>query len=478
MALHGQHPGSRAEFGVDNRYSQQSWSNKDDAQGLTSLLQECHALRARNAMLEDHCNRVSQEKRQLKHGAEESAARCEAFEKELGLRTDQLRIANEQLSRSERNFRSATEDLEKARKTIAIQSRAIQGHRDVAPPRTNNKFAHQPPPLNERYGVDCGFGLKAVATTAPDPRESLYPPSQFEEQASTVPSRSQRLLQSYSDDVRRQSFHDSRALISHYQPEKREKQWTSTFSLFFASVQSFCCEFLNVPNEQTDGKWPARLAPGIAKESSVEHITHLAQHKDTRYLLLTRVIIAWIEARCFHARIIKKYSSEYDSKMQEIRRQKGNPKSSLEFRRGLAQAQVNLVEEIIKQPQFEEWRAKRIREDVETMMEHLHPTIIPGTFLAPLGNTFQAILSDAWQLGLKMMTTTSTFGITFFAANEHFDSRSMINRSPYLKETPKELEDRRARIALAITPHITITDIMGKEEESRPIHMADVLLRT
>ncbi|KAL8715599.1 MAG: hypothetical protein Q9220_000935 [cf. Caloplaca sp. 1 TL-2023] len=258
-----------------------------------------------------------------------------------------------------------------------------------------------------------------------------------------------------------------------------KEQWTSTFSLFFASVQNFCHDYLNIPNVEADDKWPARLAPIVAKESSIEHVTNLASQQSTRYLLLTRIIIAWIETRCFHVKIIKKYSADYDARMQEIRRQKGNPTSSIELRRGLAQAQADLVEEIMSQPAFEKWRGKRIREEVGIMMNHLRPTVVPGMNLDVLGNTFETILSDAWQLGLKMMTTTSSFDIKFFSTTdmERFDSRRMINRSPFIKGTPKELEERGARVALAVTPHIKITDIMGKKEESRNVHMADVLLQ-
>ncbi|KAL8715598.1 MAG: hypothetical protein Q9220_000934 [cf. Caloplaca sp. 1 TL-2023] len=184
------HVGTYDEAGFSQE-SQQPWRKNDDVEGLTNLIQECHSLRAQNAMLEDRCKRLSQERSQTVRDIEEAAARYHALDQELETRTDQLRIATERLTQLEYDFRTATDDLDKARKTITIQSRAIQGHRDTATvrPTSNQVVVHQPPPVNNRFGIDCGFGFKAVSTAAPDPRESLYAPSQYEDQAPSGASR-------------------------------------------------------------------------------------------------------------------------------------------------------------------------------------------------------------------------------------------------------------------------------------------------
>ncbi|KAL8768761.1 MAG: hypothetical protein Q9209_005049 [Squamulea sp. 1 TL-2023] len=403
--------------------------------------------------------------------AEEQAKRCRDLEEEVKQLKRKMQIEEKRHLALEQDYKKMFEELNRARSTIKLQSEKIEGRVDTTLVKTTKDLTiHQkqpPPPPASRFGEDYGFGLKPLAPQRSqdryDPRESLY---EFPH------GRQQHIGTSTA------GLTTSTALTIRPQEDKREIPWASEFSSLFLRIEQYCRTYLDLVNDKADDEWPQRLAYDVVQESSVNHVTQIGEDHQVRHLLLVRVIIGWIANHYFHSRIIKGFSQETDRKVQDTRRQT-RADSSIDFVRALAQAEAKTIEGITQAPGFDSWRASQIHRDVNTMVSRLQEAIVPGATSAPLGKALESILADGWRVGLLMATCTDQFNINFPTATPQtiFDPRVMLNRDPYITAPPTEVEKWGARVALGITPHITVKGLQTAKMEERSVHMANVLLR-
>ncbi|KAI4123749.1 MAG: hypothetical protein LQ338_005121 [Usnochroma carphineum] len=411
-------------------------------------------LRARHSSLVEERNRCLEERDQAHRAAAESTARCRQLESEIQRLHDQLA----DVTRRERDLtvdlESTRNDLRRARQTIQVQSKAIEGGRPAAASSTSQQPAAG---AVARWGQDYGFGVKPVAVNRPDPREQLFAPPQ----PAPGPSSSMTMPHSMTSLPR--------------------VEWASEFSTLFNKVERFCQDYLNIPMEEADQEWPLTLADNIARESSPEHVTALVQDRRTRYLLLTRIVLTWIESHCFHVKIIKGFNRDSDKRVQDLHHRLRTAPAMSPLRRGFAQAEADTIMELTQQPGFADWRVHQVRRGVNSLLSRLEDTIAPGMHMALLGTTFESILGEAWRVGLLLATRTVDVHMWFPPSSEAtlFNPRCMLNRNPYGLQgwTPEELEKRGARVALGVTPHITVTDVMAEKMETVTVHLANVVLR-
>ena len=415
-------------------------------------------------------SRLEAERNQYLQDLHQQDQRCRTLEQEIQRLQNEIQIVRRRERDLEMDLADTRSDLKKAKATIQVQSRAIQGR----PARNNPPQAHpQPSHALSQYAQDFGFGPKPLINIRPDPRESLYGPPQLQD----TPYRPTSSRHLYSDDARNQA-------LTKIQPDdpQWDIQWPTEFSNFFARVEKFCHDNFNVPNEETDAEWSLTLADTIARESHRNHVTDLVNDCRTRYLLLTRIILSWIDSHYFHVKIVKGFSKDSDTKVHEYHRQMKNMTSmSTSTHRALATAEAATIHDITKEPGWEAWKTNRIREDVNKLMSRLASAIAPGSHRALLGQTLQSILIDAWRIGLMMATRPLVFHVWFPPARDEslFNPKTMLNRNPYGRQvvTPDELEKRGAKVGLGITPHVTILDLFGEKGETRTVHLAGVVLR-
>ncbi|KAL8688707.1 MAG: hypothetical protein Q9224_004815 [Gallowayella concinna] len=408
--------------------------------------------------------------------SEDRAKRIENLTKDNEDMTRQTEALTRRCNALDTELRETVDKLHRARATVKIQSEIIDGR---ATTDRNVNQAPPPAPPVDQYGQNFGFGIRPPVPRRPDPRpdprEKLYAPSQRRMPApDTTPS------SSTAGPEPNQSI--STALTIRSQQPQQEINWSRLYSALFMNIEKYCRTYLNEPNEANDQQWPLTLGRSIVEESNASHVLQLAANKDTRFLLLTRIIVGWIDNHCFHTRIVKGFSAETDQKVQDLRRQPSPDNvnyDNIEYRRGLAQAEAATIEEITRTPGFDSWRTHQIREGVNTMMPRLTPAIGPGVRLAMLGEEFRSILEDGWRVGLKMATCTQQVDIKFPTAGPMtgFDPRRMLNRDPYIMGPPDELARQGVRVALGITPYITVKELLTAKMEERAVHHANVLLR-
>ncbi|KAL9601522.1 MAG: hypothetical protein Q9219_002474 [cf. Caloplaca sp. 3 TL-2023] len=394
-----------------------------------------------------------------------NAQQCLELERELQLLQTDLHAERGKVRSLHVELEAVKSDLRQVRGTTTqTPFPTIQGPRDTGPLPTRNDA------IGTRFVEDFGFGPKPVGNIPSDPREGLYIP-QVKRIGYQPEERPGRLGQPDSRNVK----------LGGPSPGELEQvvAWPAEFSNLFSKVERFCSDYLNIPNEDADRKWPLGLADTIVRESHPDHVFSLAGDRRTRHLLLTRVILSWVEAHCFHIKIIKGFSKDTDEAVYQLHRRAKSEKS-IAGRRGLAQAEANQIREVTEHSHFAAWKTQRIRDDVNKMVDRLRDTIVPGMNLTLLGNTFESILSDAWRIGLLMASSTSDFHMWFPPSSYStvFNPRCMLNRNPYgLQGTPDEWEKRGARVVLGITPHVTVQDIMTDNMETKTVHMATVILR-
>lgn len=425
---------------------------------LNRLRQSYQNLRAQYAVVETERNRSRHE--------------CNQQRLELERLQSDLQVAKRRERELEVELKGSQEAVRKAQATISEQSRTISG-RDVATRPASHHDSLQSSQAVSRFVEDYGFGPRPISITRPDPRDSLYAPPQLE--ATPYRLDNQSSLSLYSNDARQDASRQCQ-VVARSSDAEWDVQWPTEFSSLFARVERFCSDYFNIPDKEADRQWPFLLADNIVRESNQDHVSGLASDNRTRHLLIARIILSWLEAHCFHVRLIKGFSDHTDKVVYNLRRQvkQGN---SIDVRRGLAQAQADTVVELTRNPSFETWKTDRIKDEVNRMMTRLISALIPGTNLAQVGNTFKSILADAWRIGLMMATRTLVFQMWFPPCATPFDPRSMINGNPYeLQGTPDELVQRGARVSLGVTPQITIKDLM-EEEGPKTVHLANVVLR-
>ncbi|KAI4176620.1 MAG: hypothetical protein LQ343_000911 [Gyalolechia ehrenbergii] len=435
---------------------------------LNRFRQSYQDLRARYAVVETERDRS-------RHECNQQYQRSQTLGLELERLQNELQVAKQRERELEVELEGSREALGQARATIQEQSRTIQGRRDAATRPASHHDALQSSQTVSRFVEDYGFGPRPISITRPDPRETLYAPPQL--QATPYRSDNQSSRHPYSNDARNDASRQRQALVARSSDAEWDVQWPTEFSSLFARVERFCSDYFKTPNSEADRQWPLLLADNIARESHPDHVSSLVGDQRTRHLLITRIILSWLEAHCFHVRLIKGFSDHTDKAVYNLRRQV-KQENSLDVRRGLAQAQADTIVELTRQPSFEAWKTDRIRDEVNRMMTRLTSALIPGTNLAFVGNTFESILADAWRIGLMMATRTLVFQMWFPPCATLFDPRSMLNRNPYeLQGTPDELVQRRAKVSLGVTPHVTIKDLMKENEDSKTVHLANVILR-
>ncbi|KAL8937831.1 MAG: hypothetical protein Q9216_004225 [Gyalolechia sp. 2 TL-2023] len=430
---------------------------------LGRLRQSYQDLRARYAVVETERDRFRHERNQQHQESLILGLELERLQKEL-------QVAKGRERELEVELEGSREDLRQARATIQDYSRG-----DVATRPASRHAALQSSQTVSRFVEDYGFGPRPISITRHDPRETLY--AQPQPLATPYRPDNESSGPTYSNDARIDASRQHQVLVARSSDAEWDVQWPTELSSLFARVERFCSDYFKTPNEEADKQWPTLLADNIARESHPDHVSSLVSDQRTRHLLITRIILSWLETHCFHVRLIKGFSDRTDKAVYNLRRQV-KQENSTDVRRGLAQAQADTIVELTRQPSFEAWKTDRIRDELNRMMTRLTSALTPGTNLALAGNTFESILADAWRIGLMMATRTLVFQMWFPPCATLFDPRTMLNSNPYeLQGTPDELVQRRARVSLGVTPHVNIKDLMKEDEDPKTVHLANVILR-
>ncbi|KAI4251823.1 MAG: hypothetical protein LQ352_004631 [Teloschistes flavicans] len=432
-------------------------------------------------------NAVEAERTELLQGHNVHREKCTSLSVELNRLSDEMREAKkyygelkEELKTTYAELSNAQKELDKARTTIHVQSQTIQG-RSVIDTTPRRPASTAPTALNastagSSFGHNYGFGIKPAAPSIQtDPRTSLYSRTTH-----ALPPRLPAILPPRLPATSGRLPAASTALTIRGPADGPNVSWSGEFSLLYTRVEKFCRDYLNMPDNSTDGYWPTTLGEQIAIESSHFHVRNLAANPQTRYLFLTRIILGSIESQFFRARMIKGFSPEFDYKLSEVfSQQKSN--NPLHVVRRLAQRKADLMIELSGKPSFDEWRTHYIRSRVNDLMAQLRPVIVPGIQPTLLGNTFASILGDAWRIGMKILQSISTFHIDWPAIGNHFEKSNMLNRDPFVTGNPEQLEARGALVALAITPRMVVeefgTDVTSQSTTTKLVHMSNVLLR-
>ncbi|KAL8809962.1 MAG: hypothetical protein Q9200_002971 [Gallowayella weberi] len=450
-----QHQARYGEAAVTTTHAAAAHDRDSELRGLRRRCQDLET-RLRTTVAQGETYVLERDRYQLL--SEDMAKRIENLNRDSEDMTRQIEALTRRCNALDSELRDTNNQLHRARATISIQSKNFKKLTTID---RNTSQAPPPAPPVEQYGVNFGFGIvptvPKLPDPRPDPREKLY--------AGPRPNQS-----------------ISTALTIRLQEPQQEINWSRLYSSLFTSIEKYCRTYLNEPKDANDQQWPLTLGRSIVEESSAKHVLQLAADKNTRYLLLTRIIVGWIDNHCFHSRIVKRFSAETDQKVQDLRRQPSPDNvnyDNIEYRRGLAQAQAATIEEITRTPGFDSWRRHQIRQGVNTMMPRLTPAIGSGVRLTMLADEFRSILEDGWRVGLQMATCTQQVEIKFPTAREttRFDPGCMLNRDPYIMGPPDELVRQGAHVALGITPYITVKELLAAKVEERPVHHANVLLR-
>ncbi|KAL8702645.1 MAG: hypothetical protein Q9201_004192 [Fulgogasparrea decipioides] len=440
---------------------------------LKKTKKEYKDLQARYTTLDAVKNQYLQGQNHLLQQASEKDRRCQEMDTQLNRLKTEIHDCKQRGRALEEELAALQRELAKAKTTIHIQSQTIQRGRDSAPLRaaTNQATPHRRPvDAGDRYGENYGFGYKPVQPPRPDPRESLYAPSHYFEKGPAVAAG--HGSQHVSD-----SAAPVGALVLPTHGRQQEFPWATEFSALFSKVEDFCHVYFNRPDNGADQYWPVTLGDKVVQESGSSHVVSLASDHSTRYHLLTRIILQLIELHLFHSRLVKGFSEAYDYKILNLRRQ-AVENSPMHVVRRQAQAVADTIKDMIEEPGFQLWKTRQTQNRVNEIMSRLRPAIAPGFQPMMLGNTFATILDDAWRIGIAISTSTFTFNFSFPAVYSQFDPTWMLNRDRYTTGNPNQLQARGARVALGITPYISMTDIMTDSADNvHGVHMANVLLR-
>ena len=409
--------------------------------------------------------------------------RCEVLDAQLKrLKTEMLNV-KERHSMLENEFKELQDSLNRATTTIQIQSKQIQGKMpsygaQATPSRRHNAAPQVTPSRHhdasfeatpsrrhdtgtKRFAEDYGFGPKGI----PPPEQHGPGPNQYQtphrptnhHQASRLPAVTP----------------SSGALVLRPQQDVQIIPWATEFSALFAKVERFCRDFLNVPNPHADQSWPVELALQVTDQSHSDQVATFAHNTSTRCLLLTRVIIGWIERDCLRSRLVRGFSKHHDSEMANLRHQANGRLPPHAFQ-GMFQAEVNIIKEIVGFEGFHNWKQQRLATFVDNAITTLFPIIAPDVTKTKVTDALSSVMEQAARLGLSMLTSIARFKFHCPSIDDPFKSRAMLNRDRYITGPPTQLEARHARVALAVTPHVSMEDTSDCYQD---LHLANVLLR-
>ncbi|KAL9126799.1 MAG: hypothetical protein Q9217_004212, partial [Psora testacea] len=474
---------------------------------LENKAQEVRKLEMERSIL----NHVNEDLREENAALHTQLRRVNREKDDLGDRLMEATKASAAQSSVESNLR---DQLEKASKTIKVQSDQIAAPRESAtsrftpkhtnlnhgtaqhqgtPPGSFNEVYQQPPPNFDVPRAATPSRYKATQSAAyhnqpmqhyplamrKQPSERLNPFEAEDNATKHPPTTPLSITAPY-----RSHDHTSRRLTETPLPSSnpwQEDLSNGTLSMqqyngyrsvpvnlmpaltqFFSTVETWAKRYANVPDREADMKMPQDLYARLHEHTNPAIAMSLIATSSTRYFSITKLILHECAEFAFRPMIMKGFRAEYDNKMYSCRKRVYTGINYHERREILATS-TGIVEEMMGDTGWEEFIGRTTQHKTNQTWQMLLPLFASGVVHEEAWSALHSIWKEAMRIGLLMMQKVSIFAVDFppVGPSSYFIPASMVNRDPSFTQSPMTLGQMGLKVRLAISPLVTETNFEG-----------------
>ncbi|KAI9765636.1 MAG: hypothetical protein M1835_007339 [Candelina submexicana] len=416
--------------------------------------------------------------------------RAERYKSELGKTTDKL----------QKRIVDLEDLLEKAQRTIQVQSNQLSGKTEQVPQTPQRQRALQPQatpfiatPAHQVYSYVVDQHAPPILNTQPTRGPMPYHPPTLQRQGTSNVSSTTHfghpgVSRFPSGDVftsaaqssypaapqvapPTQGTYDATAVVPYAQSELPKKDFKTAFVEFFADIESWAQKWASVPNPRMDENLPESLKALLSSVCDKSIALHLLRDPTTRYFLVARVINDEFTKHQLKITSIMGFSLTLDMRIQKAKDEL-RPDNHINFRRAIVEELANIAQAANADPKHQEFLVERCQQMTMEMMNKLSPLM--GTGLNRAYADLHDIQKKALLLAMNMLTGPFEWKIDYPLINALYVPHSMVNRDPVIAGEPHMLA--RTRVKLAVTPIIIRRDQSGPSVIATQEHMANVLL--
>ena len=267
----------------------------------------------------------------------------------------------------------------------------------------------------------------------------------------------------------------SSALVVQGLDTEVQLMWSTKFSGFFKLTEAWARNYAYAPDLSKDPALTKVVIDSFAKHCNMSHVMPLLWSGSTRYLMVARMVNSWISNDLFRPEALKGFSTSIDKRMEEHQKQL-TPNVSTNIRCRLLRAMADTFRELTSANDFNDCVGDRTLRQMSSLWDRLALFLSPRIKEKQAWDDLRQIFDTAY--GIVALMLCNPFSFQFEYPREYFSYSCMVNRDTAYNDNPFELERRRLRIRLSITPVVRVTDFTTPDTSVRQhtVHLANVLL--
>ncbi|KAH6676147.1 hypothetical protein F5X68DRAFT_157743 [Plectosphaerella plurivora] len=218
-----------------------------------------------------------------------------------------------------------------------------------------------------------------------------------------------------------------------------------------------------------------RCYSGFSEQQAWSYIRQHLQDDLSRSCLFARVVVDFICERIMVPSAWQGFEFQTDRRIQQLQAEKGmGPVVTGHGRIAYTSAIVDVINVIINSDRYEAYRESRVEYFARELEAMLSPLMNQFANLADAFKDLRAMVTKAWSLSAKTLTSRLVFEYRFPDAGSRFTLQSMIAVAPNIDGYQLQVE--HWRVQLVVTPVITVRNDNGNTLSVDVTNLAEVLL--
>lgn len=224
------------------------------------------------------------------------------------------------------------------------------------------------------------------------------------------------------------------------------------FSDLFDNVVEFSYIYVNVPSTQADSNLPQGLKQRLMNAATKTTAAKIMSSQNTRYLLIAKVILSWIQVNIFREGTFAGLNQDIDNAVTETRKKIFN-NTPAPVRFVFLQDIANQFAKLKKIPSYDDFISDISHKRAVELWNIVRPLMynkIDGDW-----SNFHKMVKEAHQVAEAQLLDTAEFRLFFPKVSDPFNDASMMNMDPEFDHMqPDELMAQRANVRLGAIPQV------------------------
>lgn len=261
-----------------------------------------------------------------------------------------------------------------------------------------------------------------------------------------------------------------------YKAGSQQEKIANAYHLFFDMVVDFAYKYVNFPSNARDSQIPQPLKTRLLQAASKQTAFGLMSSQQTRYFLVSKIIIQWIDYNVFSGNSFSGLHQDIDQSITTTKA-KMSDKTPAVVRHVYLQELVRQYGHLKLLSNYGDFMQTRINKRSAELWEMVHPLIHqqnPGDW-----EHMYLLVQEAHRLAELQVSDLAEHRLFFAKVNDKFELETMINMDEKYKHLrPYDIMANGGLIRLGAIPKVVcrITDAKGLED-IKTVTKAGVLLK-